>query len=39
VRVEVLLQLDVDPHPVAIFVAQVRDALDPLAVDQLGDLP
>ena len=39
VRVDVLLELDVDPHPVAIrFVAQVGDALDPLAVDELGDL-
>ena len=39
VRVDVLLELDVDPHAVAIgLVAQVGDALDPLAVDELGDL-
>ena len=39
VRVGVALELDVDAHPVAVgLVAQVADALDPLVLDQLGDL-
>ena len=39
VRVGVALDLDVDAHPVAVgLVAQVGDALDPLVLDQLGDL-
>ena len=36
---DVALELDDHPHPVAVgLVAQVGDALDPLAVHQLGDL-
>ncbi len=39
VRIGVALELDVDAHPVAVgFVAQVADPLDPLVLDQLGDL-
>ena len=39
VRVGVALDLDVDAHPVAIrLVAEVADALDPLVLDQVGDL-
>ena len=39
VRVRVALDLDVDPHPVAIgLVAQVGDALDLLVLDEVGDL-
>ena len=39
VRVGVALELDVDAHAVAVgLVAQVADALDPLLLDQVGDL-
>jgi hypothetical protein len=39
VRVRVTLDLDVDPHPVAVgLVAQVRDPLDPLLLHQVGHL-
>ena len=39
VRVEVALDLDVDAHPVAVgLVAQVGDAVDPLLLDEVGDL-
>ena len=39
VRVGVALELDVDAHPVAVgLVAQVADALDPLVLDEVGDL-
>ena len=38
-RVGVALELDEDAHAVAVgLVAQVADALDPLVLDQLGDL-
>ena len=38
VRVRVALDLDVDPHPVAIgLVAQVADALELLVLDEVGD--
>ena len=36
---EVALDLDVDPHPVAVrLVAQVGDAVDLLVLDEVGDL-
>ena len=39
VRVGVALDLDVDAHAVAVgLVAQVGDAVDPLVLDQVGDL-
>ena len=39
VRVGVVLDLDVDPHPVAVgLVAKVGDAVDPLVLHQVGDL-
>jgi hypothetical protein len=39
VRVRVALDLDVDPHPVAVgLVAQVGDAVDLLVLDEVGDL-
>ena len=39
VRVRVALDLDVDPHPVAVgLVAQVRDAVDLLVLDEVRDL-
>ena len=39
VRVGVALDLDVHPHPVAVgLVAQVGDAVDPLVLDEIGDL-
>ena len=39
VRVGVALDLDVDAHPVAVrLVAQVGDAVDPLVLDEVGDL-
>ena len=39
VRVRVALDLDVDAHPVAVgLVAQVGDAVDPLVLDEVGDL-
>ena len=38
-RVGVALELDVDAHPVAVgLVAQVADPVDPLVLDQVGDL-
>ena len=39
VRVGVVLDLDVDPHPVAVgLVAEVGDPVDPLVLDEVGDL-
>ena len=39
VRVRVVLDLDVDPHPVPVgLVAEVRDPVDALVLDEVGDL-
>ena len=39
VRVGVVLDLDVDPHPVAVgLVAEVGDPVDPLVLHEVGDL-
>ena len=39
VGVRVALDLDVDPHPVAVrLVAQVADPVDPLVLDEVRDL-